>query len=88
MEEVAQRVDRAEAVLVGVRGLSHPVCVAVSARLAVLPEAQSPAPVRDRHRCTGPSPVPASATDGGRALRFGEDRKSCRHHNTDKGGNR
>src|SRR5215207_5651123 len=60
MEEVAQRVDRAEAVLVGVRGLSHLVCVAVSARLAVLPEAQSPAPVHDRHRWTGPSPVPAT----------------------------
>ena len=35
------------------------VCVAVSARLAVLPEAQSPAPVRDR-QVDGTEPVPAA----------------------------
>jgi hypothetical protein len=33
---------------------------------------------------TGLGPVHLSITDGGRALRFGEDRKSCRHCNTDK----
>ena len=33
---------------------------------------------------TGLGPVHLSVTDGGRALRFGEDRQSCRHRNTDK----
>ena len=35
---------------------------------------------------TGLGPVHLSVTDGGRALRFGEDRQSCRHRNTDKVG--
>jgi hypothetical protein len=35
-------------------------------------------------RGDGLGPVHLSVTDGSRALRFGEDRKSCRHRNTDK----
>src|SRR5215217_8477574 len=46
-------------------------------------------PPRRTERCliaagTGLGPVHLSVTDGGRALRFGEDRQSCRHRNTDK----